>query len=229
MAKKEETLIIEPVKKTLVRATLKGTGALILNKKARSFERAEIWRQSNPKGAKMPKELAQDYNLWEKLITSVDWRDPIQYHDDDWSKYNEDEWRGYMENNAPCINSQAIFGSMKEAFISFGYKDSTQKNGTDLTRGLSLAKPRFPITFAEARYKQELIPNNTKSHTNVLGQHNEFYGWECPIELYTANVAFPADTVIDLLVTAGKFIGLSTQRKNGYGRFELDGVEKVDL
>ena len=227
--KKEEKLILEPIKKTLITATLKGESDLILNKKARSFEMAELWKQSHPKGSKMPEELAQNYCIWEKLITSIDWRDPIEFHDDDWTKYTEEEWRSYMENNAPCINSQAIFGSMYEAFVSFGYKESTQKNGTDVKRGVSMTRHHFPIRFAEARYEHKLIPNNSKSHTNVAGQYNVFTGWECDIELVTADVAFPADTIIDLLFTTGEFIGISTQRHNNYGRFTVENIKKTDI
>lgn len=230
MAKaKKEVLNLEPVKKTMVTLTLVGTSDLILNKKARSFERAEIWKQSNPKGEKMPQELDQGYNLWEKLITSIHWRDSIQFHDDDWSKYTEKEWRNYMKNNAPCLHSQAIFGSLYEAFVSFGYKESTGKNGTDIKRGLTLDRPLYPIKFTEAKYVQKLIPNNSKKHTNVLGQYNFFTGWKCDITFYTAEVAFPAKTVIDLIATAGKFCGISTQRKNGFGRYEIDNVQMAEI
>jgi len=183
---------------------------------------AEIWKQSNPKGEKMPDALNQNYNLWEKLITSIHWRDPIAYHDDGWSKYTEKEWEKYMKNNAPCLHSQAIFGSLYEAFVSFGYKESTGKNGTDVKRSLTLAKPLFPIKFASASYEQKLIPNNSKNHTNVLGQYNVFSGWKCDIEIYTADVAFPANSVIDLLQTAGQFCGVSTQRKTG-----MDGLNLI--
>lgn len=226
----DQTIInIEPVKRTLLKVELIGTSDLILRKKSRSFELAEIWKQSHDKGEKIPNELSQPYNLFEKLITSIDWKEPITFHDDDWSKYTQEEWEYYMQNNAPCINSQHIFGSLYEAFVSFGYKDSTGKNGTDIKRSVSLASNHFPIQFSEVRFNQELIPTNGKSQVNVLGQSNIFSGWKCNIKIYTADVAFPTNTVIDLLSTAGNFIGLATQRKNGYGRFALGKIEKETL
>lgn len=231
MAKKTETqdqeksISIEPIEKVLLTIEIIGTSDLILNKKARSFEMQEIWKQSNPKGTVMPKELQQNYNLWEKLITSIDWKDPIAFHDEDWSKYTEKEWNNYMTKNQPCISSQAIFGSMYEAFVSFGYKESTGKNGTDIKRAVSFTSNRYPITFASAAYQQKLIPAQTKDRVNVLGQNNVFTGWKTTVGIYTANVAFPAETLIDLLVTAGQFVGVSTQRKNGYGRFTIGEVK----
>ena len=36
--------------------------------------------------------------------------------------------------------------------------------------------------------------------------------------------AFPAESLLDLLATAGQFVGVSTQRKNGYGRFSIGEV-----
>lgn len=225
----QRTITLEPVKKTRITLDLVGTSDLILNKKSRSFELLEIWKQSHPKGEIPPKELTQEYNLWEKLITSIDWKNPINFHDDNWKKYTEKEWTEYMKKNQPCVSSQAIFGSMYDAFVSFGYKDKTGKNGTDVKRAVSFSSNRYPITFASATYQQKLIPNNTMQHTNVLGQNNIFTGWKIPIEIYTADVAIPAKTVIDLVVTAGSFIGICTQRKNGYGRFTIANVKTEDI
>lgn len=225
----ENVLTIEPIKRTLLKVELIGTSDLILNKKARSFELAEMFKQSHPKGTEIPASLTQEYNLWEKLITSIDWRDQITFHDDDWSLYTEEEYKDYMQNNAPCISSQAIFGSMYEAFVSFGYKDKTGKNGTDVKRSVSLGSNRYPIEFAEVRPEQKLIPNNGKNKVNVLGQYSVFSGWKCTIDIFTADVALPADTVLTLLATAGQFIGVSTQRKNGYGRFSIGKVGKEIL
>ena len=63
------------VKKMIV--TIVGDSDLILCKKARSYEREEIFKQSHPKGTKIPAELQQPYNMWEKLITSIHWLNSI--------------------------------------------------------------------------------------------------------------------------------------------------------
>lgn len=230
MAKKEENkgMVLEPIKQTILTAELIGTSDLILNKKCRSYERAEVWKQTNPKGSVMPKELDQEYNLWEHLITSITWDKPIVFHDEDYSLYTEEEWRDYMTNNAPCILSAAFVGAMSEAFKTFGFKDSTGKAGTDFKRAINFTHPKTPITFAEVTYEQGLVPTTGITRTNVVCQHNVFSGWKAKIELACADIVFPVETIVKLIATTGQFIGVGTQRKAGFGHWELGKVETVD-
>lgn len=228
MAKKTEdakVFSLEPVKQTIIDVELIGTSDLILNKKCRSYERAEVWKQTNPKGAKMPKELDQEYNLWEHLITSLTWNKPINFHDDDYALYTQEEWERYMRENNPCILASAFVGAMSEAFKTFGFKDSTGKAGTDFKRAVNFQSPKFPITFAGVGYEQKLIPTQGISRTNVVGQYNVFNGWKCRVQLACADVVFPYETIVDLLATTGRFIGIGTQRKNGFGHFEIGETE----
>jgi hypothetical protein len=113
---------------------------------------------------------------------------------------------------------------MSEAFKTFGFKDSTGKAGTDFRRAVNFQAPKCPVSFASVEYEQKLVPNTGISKTNVVAQFNVFHGWKCRLILATADVAFPYETVIEVLATAGKFIGIGTQRKNGFGRFELGKV-----
>ena len=224
-----QNLEVNEIKKTKIVAELIGTGDLILNKKCRSYEMSEVWKQANPKGSEMPAHLNQGYNLWERLITSIHWRDSIEFHDDDWSKYTEDEWKEYMTNNAPCFKSYALIKSMSEAFKTFGYKDSTGKAGTDFMRSVSLLSDRYPIEFAKASYEQKLVPNNSQNKTNVVCQYNVFSGWRSTVEIICADIVLPAETVLAVLRTTGEFIGIGTQRKNGFGHFDIGKVELVSL
>lgn len=219
---------IEPVKQTIINVELVGNSDLILNKKCRSYERAEVWKQTNPKGAKMPKILDQEYSLWEHLITSITWDKPIEFHDDDYSLYTEDEWRKYMRENHPCILASAFVGAMGEAFKTFGFKDSTGKAGTDFKRAVNFQSPKFPITFAAVEFEQKLVPTTGITRTNVVAQYNVFHNWKCNVQLACADVVFPYETIVDLLATTGKFIGVGTQRKNGYGHFEIGKTEVLE-
>ena len=224
MAKKNETstgINLEPVRQTILEVELVGDSDLILNKKCRSYERSEVWKQTNPKGSKMPKELDQEYNLWEHLITSITWDKPIDFHDDDYSLYTEEEWENYMRNNNPCILASAFVGAMGEAFKTFGFKDSTGKAGTDFKRAVNFQAPKFPITFEAVEYEQKLVPTTGITRTNVVCQYNVFHNWRCKVQLACADVVFPYETIIDLLATTGKFIGVGTQRKNGFGHFSI--------
>ena len=230
MAKKKETtttestISIEAIRTTKMRVKLIGTSDLILNKKARSFEREEIFKQSHPKGTKIPSNIQQPYNMWEKLITSINWRDPIVYHDEDYSLYTEEEWKDYMENNAPCILGKAFQESFKETFISCGFKDSTGKSGADLKRTVSVSV-KNPITFVQAGYDQHLAMTNGLNKVNVLTQQNQFTGWTCDIEIAFLDGTFPKETILTLVQMSGNFIGVGSRRGEGYGRYTIGIVE----
>lgn len=229
---KEKVVNLQKVKKTKLEIEIIGTSDLILNGKPRSYLLAEVWRQSHPRGETLPDVLAQPYSTWEKLITSIDWFNPIEYHDDDWSLYSQEEWEKYMnpQNNAPCISAQHIKGSMMEAFKTFGYKESTGKAGTDIARAISFGDRHFPITFAEVFIDHSIV--NTRSAGNgsgVLCEENRFMGWRSVVTMYTSEAAIPSKTAIEVLMTAGTFVGLATQRKNGYGRFEIGNVKQKTI
>lgn len=230
MAKTEE-IKIPKLGATKLNVELIGISDLILNKKSRSYELQEVFRQTNPKGTKIPAKLSQPYSLWEHLITSITWRDAITFHDDDYQKYTEDEWKEYMRNNAPCILRQAFVGSMAEAFKTFGYKgkEGTGKDGTDLKRAVNFDQPIYPISFANVGYEQKLIPNTGISKTNVVGQYNIFNGWRCNISFTFPERVFPVDTMIELLGVTGEYVGVGTQRKNGYGRWEIGKIERYNI
>ena len=220
-----QTFVIENIVPKTIIASLEGTSDLILCAKARSYVREEIFKQSHPKGTKIPAKYQQPYNLYEKLITSIHWLHPIEFHDDDYSKYTEEEWSRYMKENQPCILSNSFAGSMKEAFTSF-YKDSTGKNNTDLKRSVNI-KPITPITFDMAGYDQHLAQTSGLSRVNVLTQQNVFSGWRCDLELTYVETVFPKETIIAILNTAGSNIGVGSRRGEGYGRFTVKSVTEI--
>ena len=224
MAKKKEEIIeLSPFKERTMIVKISGDSELVLCKKARSYELEEIFKQSHPKGTKIPAKFQQNYNLWEKLITSLHWEKPIEYHDDDYSKYTEEEWDRYMTENKPCILAKAFQESLKEAFISCGFKDSTGKAGTDFKRTVSF-KNKTPITFAQYKYDQHLAQTSGLSRTNVLTQQNVFDEWKAEIEISYLEAAFPKETILDLINCAGKFIGIGSRRGEGYGRYHIDEI-----
>ena len=222
--KKNETIELSTIKEGSMIVKISGDSDLILCKKARSYEREEIFKQSHPKGTKIPAEYQQAYNLWEKLITSINWENPIEFHDDDYSKYTEEEWNKYMSENKPCILAKAFQESIKEAFISCGFKDSTGKAGTDFKRTISF-QSRVPISFAQAGYDQHLAQTSGLSKTNVLTQQNVFNGWSAEIQINYLETAFPKETILDLIQCAGKFIGIGSRRGEGYGRYHIEAVQ----
>jgi hypothetical protein len=227
MAKKEESVVeIRNIKKTSLRIKIVGDSDLILCKKARSYEREEIFKQSHPKGTKIPAELKQPYNLFEKLITSVTWDRPIEQFDD-YSKYTEEMWEDLVKNNRPCILAKAFSDSFAEGFISLGYKDMTSRTGADFKRTFNVENGKCPVDIVTAEYDQHLTPNNSVSHTNVLTQHNIFHGWSCEITVTFIDYVFPKETVIELINNCGSFLGIGSRRGEGYGRYHIEEVSEL--
>lgn len=219
----EEIINLSEIKVKKMSVHIVGDSTLVLCAKARSYEREEVFRQSHKKGTRIPSEYQQDYNQWEKLITSIHWLHPITFHDKDYSLYTEDEWKEYMETNKPCILAKAWQESLKEAFISCGFKDSTGKAGTDFKRTITFSA-LTPITFANAGYDVHLAQTSGLSRTNVLTQQNVFDGWEADLEITYLEKSFPKETILELIMTAGRFIGIGARRGEGYGRYHIDKV-----
>lgn len=232
MAQKKEEVVetaitLEQIKPKTMIVTVNGTSDLILCKKSRSYEREEVFKQSHPKGTKIPAEFQQPYCLWEKLITSIHWEKPIVFHDSDYKEYTEEEWNRYMTENRPCILANSWIGSFSEAFISCGFKDSTGKAGTDLKRTISF-DTLTPISFAQAGYDQHLAQTSGLSRTNVLTQQNVFSGWTADVVIHYLPIAFPKETVLGIMQCAGQFIGIGARRKEGYGRYELAEIKEIN-
>ena len=41
------------------------------------------------------------------------------------------------------------------------------------------------------------------------------------------DIVFPYETIVSLVDTAGKYIGIGSQRKNGMGRYHIENVEVI--
>ena len=218
----ETTIVIEPVRKAHVSLTLVGDSDLILHKRPLSVDAPMLFKQSHPKGTKLPTSVDQPYNMWEKLITSIHWRDPVPVLDD-WSLYDEDMWKDLMSNNAPQIVGKAFKDTWTEAFISF-FRSSTGLKGTDFKRSVVLHGTKLPITFANVTYDQHLTPNNGINPVPVIAQYNQFAGWKCEVMLSHVDTVIPTDTIINLIQTAGEFIGVGTRRAEGFGRYHIEDV-----
>lgn len=218
---KKETITIKPIKETTIELLLVGDSELMLHKKSRLYEMSEVFKQNSPKGTEMPEHFL-GRNKWEQLITSLTWEKPITFHDDDVNLYTEEEWKYYMTNNRPCILTQAFAKSFQEAFKSFGFKDSTKKAGTDFQRALNFDGSRVPINFEKVETQSKLVPNTGINKTNVVFNGNIFHGWSTKIVLCMPDKVFPVQTVVSIVQTAGKYIGIGSQRKNGYGRYHIE-------
>ena len=218
---KSKTFTIEPLKETTLRLELIGDTDLILHKRSRYYEHAECWKQAHDKGTKMPEIYNQGKNIWEGLITGIHWEKPITFHDEDISLYTQKEWESYMKDNRPCILTQAFKKAFTETFITF-FKDSTGKKGTDIKRSLSMAGSICPVTFSDVEVVSNIVPTSGISASPVLCSSNVFHNWRTTIEVSCPDIVFPHETVLQLIETSGKYIGIGTQRANGNGRYHIN-------
>ena len=218
---KAKSFTIEPLKETTLKLELIGDTDLILHKRSRYYEQAECWKQAHDKGTKMPEIYNQSKNIWEGLITGIHWEKPIEFHDEDISLYTQEEWESYMKDNRPCILTQAFKKAFTETFITF-FKDSTGKKGTDIKRSLSMAGSICPVNFESVEVVSNIVPTSGISASPVLGSSNVFHNWRTTIEVSCPDIVFPHETVLQLIETSGKYIGIGTQRANGNGRYHIN-------
>lgn len=222
MAKaKKYSFTIETLSTTTLKMELIGDTPLILHAKSRYYEMSECWKQNHDKGSKMPEIYRQGKNLWEGLITGIHWEKPIEYHDENIMLYTEEEWKHYMETNRPCILAQAFKKSFKESFVTF-LKESTGKNGTDITRALSVDEFIHPIKFASVYIESSIVPTKVVGGSSVVCNANVFENWSTEITISCPDAVFPVETIIQLIETTGKYIGIGSQRANGYGRYHIN-------
>lgn len=218
---KSKTFTIEPLKETTLRLELIGDTDLILHKRSRYYEQAECWKQAHDKGTKMPEIYNQGKNIWEGLITGIHWEKSITFHDEDISLYTQEEWESYMKDNRPCILTQAFKKAFTETFITF-FKDSTGKKGTDIKRSLSMTESICPVDFESVEVVNNIVPTSGISASPVLCSSNVFHNWRTTIEVSCPDIVFPHETVLQLIETSGKYIGIGIQRANGNGRYHIN-------
>ena len=218
---KSKTFTIEPLKETTLRLELIGDTDLILHKRSRYYEQAECWKQAHDKGTKMPEIYNQSKNIWEGLITGIHWERPITFHDEDIFLYTLEDWESYMKDNRPCILTQAFKKAFTETFITF-FKDSTGKKGTDIKRSLSMTGSICPVDFESVEVVNNIVPTSGISASPVLCSSNVFHNWRTTIEVSCPDIVFPHETVLQLIETSGKYIGIGTQRANGNGRYHIN-------
>lgn len=118
-------------------------------------------------------------------------------------------------------NTQAFKKAFTETFITF-FKDSTGKKGTDIKRSLSMTGSICPVDFESVEVVNNIVPTSGISASPVLCSSNVFHNWRTTIEVSCPDIVFPHETVLQLIETSGKYIGIGTQRANGNGRYHIN-------
>ncbi len=118
----------------------------------------------------------------------------------------------------------SIVPTMGAGNITF-FKDTTGRAGTDFSRSVNLEGSICPVDFTSARIENSIVPTmGAGKGAPVLASCNVFSGWKTQITVSCPQIVFPLETLIQIISTTGKYIGIGTQRGNGFGRYHIENV-----
>lgn len=222
-AKTENVIVLKPIAVRHATVCIEGVGDLVLNKMNASNTRQLI--ADDHKAQRVWE--AQHKNKMEDIITSVHWRDPIQWTGDNTDglasnrECSEEMLMWLLENNAPCITAFGLKKSWGQAVV----RQEIDKYSTKFDGAVNIVATGglIPIKFSEWRLDERLMA--PKRGAPITTRLNHFIGWsaEIPIE-YTTNV-FGESEILTVINYAGFSIGIGSGRTSGYGRYTVSDIK----
>ena len=207
---KEKVITIKPIEINTMRITIEGDSDLILNRmNKRTVEMLTDQRKDKGK-------TIRDVNVWEDVITSMHWRDPLP------DQYDEKTLERLLKENAPCISA---FG-LKKSFGQAVVRNEIDKYSTKFDASVNIVAPGnlIPITFAEHFVDEKLM--SPKRGAPVLSRQNRFTGWKATFTVqYMDGGSYSAEQIVQVINLAGFGLGIGSGRTSGYGRYHVVGVE----
>lgn len=211
--KKDQNIIqIESIEPKTATVTIEGTGTLCLNKmNARNFRTLT---------ADDRKKVNEAPNVWEDVITSVHWRDPLPtsdtYHDCD-----EAMMRELLENNAPCISA---FG-LKKSFNQTVVRQEIDKYSTKFDAALNIIAKNnlIPVTFSEWSLDERLM--SPKRGAPITVRLNHFSGWRATFDIEYLDNVFSLNGIVNIINMSGFSMGIGSGRTSGFGRYKVVDVK----
>lgn len=168
------------------------------------------------------KQIREQPNVWEDLITAIHWRDPLPMTGTDLYKNADEEMmHKLLEENAPCITQ---FG-LKKSFGQTVVRTGTDKYSTsfDASLNISAVNGLVPVRFAGWGYSEQLM--SPKRGAPICVCLNHFTGWEATFQIDYMEGVYSRDKLIDIINLAGFSIGIGSGRTSGYGRYHVSAVE----
>lgn len=208
-----KTTTVEIKKREVKHATIviEGDGDLVLNKMNR--------RNTDALLADDRKKVKEAPNVWEDVITSLHWRDPIPMADT-YKESDEAMMHKMLEENAPCITA---FG-LKKSFGQAVVRNEIDKYATKIDNAINVVadKGLVPITFAQWSIDERLM--SPKKGSPVVVRLNHFSGWRASFRIdYTDNV-YSLNEIVNIINLAGFGLGIGSGRSSGYGRYHVVDV-----
>ena len=212
MATKEKIINvtnIEQAAKTM-NVIIEGDSDLVLNKMddVTARELADIRKDKK-------KNVLEEVNEWEKIITSVHWL----YGKPD--VFSEKTLQECLKNNKPCITAFGLMKSFCEAVV----RNSIDKYATKLkaTMNVTTSNGLIPIEFTEHYLDEKLMsPQRGKP---VLSRLHRFTGWSAVIPVSFLENSYSQEQLVNIINLAGFGGGIGSGRTSGYGRYHVIGLE----
>lgn len=211
----KEAVVYGDLIKTAV-ITIAGTGDLVLNKMNDSTVR-ELTAEDRK--AQHIWEL-QNANKWERIITSIHWRDPLPTNDTN-ADCSEEMMMELLASNAPCIPKFGFNKSWGQAVVRFGIDKYSTK--FDPAVDIAATHGLVPITFGEWHLETKLMA--PKRGAPVTQMFNHFSNWGAEITLNYTDDVYSLNEILTVISKAGMGLGIGSGRTSGYGRYKIVDVK----
>ncbi len=140
----------------------------------------------------------------------------------------ETEWREYLHIFSEANGQPAMYGhpavAFKEAMAAASHRFVKPNTGKLIKGAISIHQPLVPIEGAEPEMQSD--PVRIKQ-TWTIAYRPRFWPWNMTFDLTHDNGVLTRDQVINLLIRAGRGVGIGAARvENGpdYGQFRVTKV-----
>lgn len=210
--KKTGVINLEPIKVKYAEIFIEGTSDLVLNKMNARNVRALI--------AEDRKKVREVPNVWEDVITSINWRDPLPFTDT-YMECTEESMVKLLKENAPCITQFGLKKSFGQAVVRNEIDTYSTKfdNAVNVSANMGL----IPITFSEWRLDERLM--SPKRGAPITVHLNHFSGWKAQFTISYTDHVYSLEQIVNVINLAGFGLGIGSGRTSGYGRYKVVDVK----
>ena len=194
------------------RIYIEGDSDLVLNKMNARSTRMLL--------AEYRKKLREQPNVWEDIITSIHWRDPLNVTDT-YAECNEEMMLRLLRENAPCITAFGLKKSFGDAVVRNNI--DTYKTKFDVSLNIQGNMGKIPIEFSQWAIDERLMA--PKKGSPVTVRLNHFAGWKANFVIDYSEHVFSINEIVNIINLAGFGLGIGSGRSSGYGRYHVVNVE----
>lgn len=212
MAKKtEEVIELKAITPKIATITIVGDSDLICNKMCDPTKR-QLTDQRKDKA----KDISQEDDTWERIITSVHWLNGNP------QEFTEKSFKDKLKKDYPCITAFGLKASFKQAVTR--NKVSTYSTEFDATMNvIGKGDGLVPFSFTEHHVDEKLM--SPKRGAPVLIYLNRFSGWSAEFDISYLENVYSLEQIVNVVNLAGFGIGIGSGRTSGYGRYHVENVK----